>query len=723
MKKKLSRYQFFFVSYTLILTIPIIVLVITSYILIHSFIIDEIVEKEVNKTTFQTELLNTYYTNMKKIIYDANKQIFMTHYIKENRATVSFDIKESLINYENQISLVEHIYFYQIETKQVFSIMGTESEEFFFNNKIVPNFSNNIRIKDIDEPTFVQGKKYTNAEQQLFYIVPLEYNYDQEKYNSYMIFMIDRQYIQNMCEKLALNDKELFFIIHKDKVIYGNDKYLNNKFYYDDLDDIRSELGKRYTLIRADGDSLLYTVRFIEYKSLNHSVIFIGLIMGVITCFLFILGILFIKYVLKKNYKPILDTIYNVQSETSAINQSKDEYLIINQTMIDLIENKKQLQKTMKRLSYEKLFYQLLSSAHHKKELVDELKTYGVNINYPYFLCAILYQLTVDEDDKKIYYNFENDKNIKKDQIYIIEISNTQLIYIFAGQKEEIDYIYESLIDYDIGDKVDTHLGVGYVVRGMKYINQSYKRAQLTSERAVQENMSVCFNLDENIMPYPSMELIMLKEYLELSNLDRAVFTLNYLKEYISISKNPYVSSEIYWEVIHIIEEQYNLQEVATILGDDYREQNNITQQEHNIFINLLIKRIERIIMGINMLNEESNLVKTKHYKQIDNIINYIKDNYKDNNFSIKTMAAYFDTTSSNLSQYFKKSTGKNLSEYVDALKLKYAKKLLEKGKIRISDISIELGYSSPSAFIKKFKRLEGVTPGEYRQKILTYNK
>lgn len=715
-KKNLSRYQTFFISYTLILVIPIIVLVITSYLLIQSFIIDGIMDKEVDKTTFQTQLFNGFYKQINKTVNDANKLIFMTDYIKENQATVNFDIKKFLSEHDMQSDFVEQLFFYQIETEQVFSRDGIESEEFFFDYRISPYFSNNLQIQEIDEAMFLQGKKHRKQQQQLFYIVPFEKNFNQGKYSSYMIFMINMKFIQNTSQQLALTDEEMFVLVFNNRPVFVNDSHVNSKIYDANFVSIAYELGKGYVRIKPKGDNLLYTERFIPKSDLNRSVVSVVLIIGIVTVGLFTLGLVFIIFVLKKNYRPILDTIYHVRSETGNMEQGIDEYLMINQAMIDLIEDKRKLQRTMKRLSYEKLFYQLLSSEEgHKKDVIDDLHAQGVNLNFSYYLCAILYRFTINDEDTPI--TFDNsDKGIKNNQIHIIEISNTQLIYVVGGEKEQIDYIYESLINFKKGETVDLHLGIGYVVRGLKRINQSYKRAQLTSERAVQQNENVCYDLDENVMPYPSMELMMLKEYLELDHLDRAVFTLNYLKEFISTSKNPYVSSEIYWEIIHIVEEQYNRHEISAILGEDCRQLQSVKQ---HIFIDILVERMERIIFGINALNVETELTKTKYYKQIDNVINYIRENYRNINFSIKTMAAYFDTTSSNLSQYFKKSTGKNLSEYIDALKLNYAKNILEKGQIKINDIARELGYSGPSAFIKKFKQLEGMTPGEYRQQMM----
>ena len=60
--------------------------------------------------------------------------------------------------------------------------------------------------------------------------------------------------------------------------------------------------------------------------------------------------------------------------------------------------------------------------------------------------------------------------------------------------------------------------------------------------------------------------------------------------------------------------------------------------------------------------------------------------------------------------------TGKKYTDYVTFLRMKYAKELLSKGKIPISDICEAVGHSSVSYFIRIFKEETGMTPAKYRK-------
>ena len=70
------------------------------------------------------------------------------------------------------------------------------------------------------------------------------------------------------------------------------------------------------------------------------------------------------------------------------------------------------------------------------------------------------------------------------------------------------------------------------------------------------------------------------------------------------------------------------------------------------------------------------------------------------------------------LSRVFKKETGRNFSDYVNLLKVEWAKQLLAKTDFTVTQISEKLGFSDPSYFIKIFKKFEQVTPFEYRKYI-----
>lgn len=65
----------------------------------------------------------------------------------------------------------------------------------------------------------------------------------------------------------------------------------------------------------------------------------------------------------------------------------------------------------------------------------------------------------------------------------------------------------------------------------------------------------------------------------------------------------------------------------------------------------------------------------------------------------------------------FKKCTGNSIAEYVQRVKVEFAKKQLESGRKTINEIVYETGYNDIDAFRKLFKKITDLSPVDYRRK------
>jgi transcriptional regulator GlxA family with amidase domain len=66
----------------------------------------------------------------------------------------------------------------------------------------------------------------------------------------------------------------------------------------------------------------------------------------------------------------------------------------------------------------------------------------------------------------------------------------------------------------------------------------------------------------------------------------------------------------------------------------------------------------------------------------------------------------------------FKAATGETTISYVQRIRIERAKHALETGSAPIEEISWAVGYEDPASFRRLFKRLTGLTPGEYRRRF-----
>ena len=84
---------------------------------------------------------------------------------------------------------------------------------------------------------------------------------------------------------------------------------------------------------------------------------------------------------------------------------------------------------------------------------------------------------------------------------------------------------------------------------------------------------------------------------------------------------------------------------------------------------------------------------------------------------TIDELAFLFRTNRSTLCKEFKKATNKTLIEYVNDKKLQKSKQLLLENEKSITQISEDLNFDSLAYFCKFFRKHEGITPKEYREK------
>lgn len=101
----------------------------------------------------------------------------------------------------------------------------------------------------------------------------------------------------------------------------------------------------------------------------------------------------------------------------------------------------------------------------------------------------------------------------------------------------------------------------------------------------------------------------------------------------------------------------------------------------------------------------------------IQDIIEYIKKNYNDQNLSIKKIAEYSHYDYYYLCSLFKKNVKTTLNDFIAKIRVEKAIGFLKDRHIRLHDITGMVGYSDPSYFTKLFKKHVGSTPSEFRKK------
>lgn len=83
---------------------------------------------------------------------------------------------------------------------------------------------------------------------------------------------------------------------------------------------------------------------------------------------------------------------------------------------------------------------------------------------------------------------------------------------------------------------------------------------------------------------------------------------------------------------------------------------------------------------------------------------------------SLTSIADRLNLNPAYLSRIFKEHTGVTFTDYVTQARVSRSKELLLQTELKIQDISEQLGYAKVNHFIKLFKDMNGITPGEFRK-------
>lgn len=100
-----------------------------------------------------------------------------------------------------------------------------------------------------------------------------------------------------------------------------------------------------------------------------------------------------------------------------------------------------------------------------------------------------------------------------------------------------------------------------------------------------------------------------------------------------------------------------------------------------------------------------------------ETIRKYLDENYK-NDISLLDVAEEMGYSEAYFCKIFKQCFDKSFIMYLSEYRVNKAKELLASGAVSVKDISSEVGYHDSNYFTKVFKRVEGVTPTEYKNSI-----
>jgi len=108
----------------------------------------------------------------------------------------------------------------------------------------------------------------------------------------------------------------------------------------------------------------------------------------------------------------------------------------------------------------------------------------------------------------------------------------------------------------------------------------------------------------------------------------------------------------------------------------------------------------------------------SKASKIIEEVKNYISDNYQNYELNIDEIARNIFINYAHLCFIFKRDTGVTINEYLTEFRISKAKDLFDSGNTLILDVASKVGYADANYFGKCFKKFYGIPPRKYIENI-----
>ena len=280
------------------------------------------------------------------------------------------------------------------------------------------------------------------------------------------------------------------------------------------------------------------------------------------------------------------------------------------------------------------------------------------------------------------------------------------------------EYVFEKL-----SHKVDAdfYIGIGRLCSGVENLAGSYedtlRAIRFADSKGVMHIKDIpAGNLHNS--EYPAIKEKLVIEKASAGDIQSCIQAFNHIFEWHVAEYNGIVKpvKERLIELmvtLHRLAWDYGIEDVELLRRQDYLSEMLSINELSSLKV-WCIRRIEHITIGISKLR------KKRLSSIVTNAMRYIDSNFsreltlEDVSMEVKISPYYF-------SKLFKEETGENFIDYLTAVRVNKAKEFLEQGQHSVKEICYNVGYSDPNYFSRLFKKVVGLTPTEYKDKITKY--
>ena len=105
--------------------------------------------------------------------------------------------------------------------------------------------------------------------------------------------------------------------------------------------------------------------------------------------------------------------------------------------------------------------------------------------------------------------------------------------------------------------------------------------------------------------------------------------------------------------------------------------------------------------------------------RQVARAVEYIQDHYQNPGLSVAELCEATYTSRGYLSRIFKECTMETIYSYITLLRMQHCRQILAETDKSVLEACIESGFPDYTSFLKRFRRLYGISPSQYKKQLL----
>ncbi len=419
------------------------------------------------------------------------------------------------------------------------------------------------------------------------------------------------------------------------------------------------------------------------------------------------------------NYRDINKLAQSISQDLN-ISEYKlgNEQVLLSNAFVSLMERTQSITQNL-------FLANLVTGQYDETTIKSAMNECNMNFEYSHYIACVVYFHGVldNQTSEGIITNMKEHFDVNDMQCYPLYQSNPNRVLILVNATESMLSweVFEPILStlyYKIGEEYNAiiSIGVGNIYPSVLKVLDSSNEAVsamyfciLEGERFIKRFNDIDIDHITSKVSSFTTNLISVVRQGDTEGIHDVMSEMNaiLMDNSISLQHQSYVAYGILTTLTEYVDDPAITDEINEVLQTLLKrtQSNNlrIFEQIEGLCINIAEYRNE-----IRKSNQNKDLINT--------IISTITNNLCDSMMSLESIADQCGISPSYLSRYFKAQTGQTPMNYVETLRMTLVKEKLCKTDESLKQILIETGYIDQSNFIRKFKKIEGVTPMTYRK-------